>query len=171
MRTFLCLAFLLVSVELLSQNGRPVLPKEYNRSTAEDFRKDQDLVEKCLVWLCKTPINEDVAYRSEVNYFVMEWLAGSPQITVDVKTKYAPFVNDYPELMFSMIHGMALYALRHKAPYEEEKIHFKGLEVVCDMIETSEKLSQERELRRFLKAKKRDRLKDYIEKEYLLQEK
>ncbi len=171
MRSFLCILFVLLVVELFSQPGRPVLPETYSRNTTEDFRKDQELVEKCLVWLCKTPINEDVAFRSEVNYFVMEWLAGSPQITIDVKTKYAPFVNDYPELMFSLIHGMALYALRHKAPYDEEKIHLKGLETVCDMIETSETLYEQKELRRALKAKKRNKLKAYIEKEYLSQEK
>lgn len=162
--TFICIVF---CASIFAQPARPVLPDSYARGAKEDYQKDRDLVEKSLLWLCKTPINEDIAYRSEVNYFVMEWLAGSPEIILNINTDYAPFINEHEELMFSLIHGMALYALNHKSPYDENKIHLKGLEVVCNMVETSDRLSEDKNLRKLVRARKKNRLKEFVSKEYL----
>lgn len=141
----------------------PDIPTEYHWTTPEEYRASKDDVEKCLRWLCTTPYGLEVVKRSEINLFVMTWIAGSPDLTVSLDVKNFPFLQENQELLFSMVHGMAYYQLNHPNEKSQERIYLKGLETVCELSLQSEELSKEKYLKPLLKAYKKKELKVYLE--------
>lgn len=140
----------------------PEIPMEYAWNSPEEYRASKDDIEKCLRWLCTTPYGLEVVKRSEVNAYVMTWVAGSPELTVNLDVKYFPFLLENQELLFTMIHGMAYYQLNHPNEKSQEKIYLKGLETICELSNQSEELTKAKYLKPLLKAHKKKELKTFL---------
>ncbi len=147
----------------------PELPEKYEWNTAEDYANDKDLVKKTLRWLCNTPLGVEVQKRSVANAFVLEWLAGTPELTMNVDTRVLPFETDHPELLYTFMHGMALYMLEHPKETDQIKLHTQGLKVVAELALSSKELSKSRSLKRLLRADRKNKLREYTKE--LLEEK
>ncbi len=161
-------ALIIIVLQLISiQNSSaqyarcPKIPENYFWNTAEDYKKDSELVKKVLVWLCKTPLGIDVQQRSVANAFVMEWLAGSPQVTVEIATEKLTFYDKYPDLLFSFIHGVTLLKMEKPNLLDEVALYGQGYETVASLASQSEELSKEAEMKPLLKAYKKNRIKAY----------
>ncbi len=141
----------------------PEIPAEYNWTTQEEYRASKDDIEKCLKWLCTTPYGLEVVKRSEINAYVMTWIAGNPEINVNLDAKYFPFLQENQELLFTMIHAMAYYQLNHPNEKSQDKIYLKGLETICVLANQSEELKKAKYLKALLKADKKKELKAYLE--------
>jgi len=141
----------------------PEIPVEYNWSTPEEYDASKDDIEKCLKWLCTTPYGLEVVKRSEINAYVMTWIAGSPELTVSLDAKLFPFLQENQELLFTMIHAMAYYQLNHPNEKTPEKIYLKGLETSCELANQSEELKKAKYLKALLKANKKKELKTYLD--------
>jgi|688.fasta_scaffold04126_14 hypothetical protein len=139
----------------------PKIPESYSWSTAEDYKKDLDLVKKTIKWLCITPFGIEVQQRSIANAFVMEWLAGSPQIRIEIETENLTFYEKFPDLMFSFIHGVAWMMLEKPTALEELIIYGAGYETVASLVSQSEELSKKGELRPLLRAFKKNHIREY----------
>lgn len=158
--TALCLIGLNTTV--FAQPGRcPKIPSKFLWETAVDYQKDEDLIRKTLKWLCQTPLGFDVEQRGLANAFVLEWLAGSPSILVEIKTEYLEFAEAQPDLLFSFIHGVALYKMEHPAVKDELTLYTSGFTVVAELAAQSKEFSRQKELRNLLKAYKKGKVKEY----------
>lgn len=143
----------------------PEIPAEYGWETHEEYRASQSHVEKCLKWLCNSPLGDHVALRSETNAYVMLWLAGTPDYTITVNSSELSFIEDHPELLYSFIHGYASYQMNHKNSATHEKATLEGYKVVCELVLRSEVLMKDRALKPMIKAYKRGELKKFIEEQ------
>ncbi len=139
----------------------PTLPISYSWTTANDYAKDEDLIKKTLVWLCNTPLGHDVQQRSKANAYVLEWLAGSPTVKLDVKTTGMPFIEQHPELLFPLIHGMALYVMQHPKEKDTLVLHTEGLKVAARLAEQSKELNKSADVKRLVRKAKAGKLKEY----------
>lgn len=147
---------------LHAQVGKcPQLPLTYDWVTPADYEKDTELVKQTLRWLCRTPLRAELQKQSLANAYVMEWLAGTPSITLEVETKYLPFVEDHPELLFTFIHGMAYYCLNHPETKNQVRLYLEGFKVVANLAAQSKELSKSPSLKSLLKAAKKNVLKEY----------
>lgn len=142
----------------------PELPQEFNWQTAEDYRKDAELVKKTLRWLCSAPLNIDLSKRSEANVFVLKWLSGTPDYTIAIETAKLPFLEQHPELLDTFIHGMALGYLSKDKPIEQVDAYAAGFQAVVQVASQSKSLSKSRHLRPLFKAARKNELKKYAEK-------
>lgn len=153
---------ILIQLQAHCQEGKcPKLPDVYKWESAADYGKDFELVKKTLKWLCNTPLGIDVQQRSVANAYVMEWIAGSPDIRVEVETKKIAFYESHPELFFSFLHGIALLKMEKKPPTDELTLYTKGYETVAVLASQSEELSRAPELKPLLKALRKNKLKEY----------
>jgi hypothetical protein len=139
----------------------PTLPQNYSWTTADDYAKDEDLVKKTLVWLCNTPLGMEVQQRSAANAFVLEWLAGSPTVMLDVKAAGMPFIDQHPELLFPLIHGMALYSMLHPKEKDAITLHTEGLKVAAKLARQSKELNKSGVVKRLLRKADSGKLKEY----------
>jgi hypothetical protein len=162
-RSLALIVFLLfILLKVSGQQGKcPKIPEVYKWESAADYSKDFDLVKKTLKWLCNTPLGIDVQQRSQANAFVMEWIAGSPNIRVELDTKKIIFYDSHPDLLFSFIHGIALMQMEKKPTTEELAIYTKGYETVAILASQSEELSRSPDLKPLLKALRKNKLNEY----------
>jgi len=167
---FLLVLCLFMRADIVAQEGHcPKLPVQYAWETGADYEKDRDLVKKTLRWLCQTPLAVDVQQRSLANAFVLEWLTGVPSVTIEIKTENLPFYKSNPDLLFTFIHGMALYKMDHEDEKNEVTLYCKGFETVSSLALQSKELSKEHDLKPLLKATRKQKLREYVKE--LLQKK
>lgn len=160
------LLLVLVPVKMFCQPGQcPDLPEKYRWITAEDYTKDRELVKKTLRWLCVTPLSEDIRVRALANAFVLEWLAGTPEITMNVRTKVLNFPDEHPELLLTFMHGMAYYALSHPKENNEVKMYEAGIKTVVDLSGQSKELSKLSRIKDFERMMKKGKLTLYLKTE------
>jgi hypothetical protein len=146
-----------------AQDGRkPELSDTIQWRKASDYERDRELIVKCLRWLCTAPMGQDVVYRSEANAFVLRWLAGSPDVVIEIDESIFDFTEENDEILFSVIHAMALTTMTAKKELDKEKLAVETLEIVCELVESSEKYSAEKKMRPALKAYRRDKLVEYV---------
>lgn len=140
----------------------PEIPNEYGWTLAEDYKSSESHVEKCLKWLCSSPLGEHVALRSETNAYVLTWLSGTPDYTVEVPNYFLELIGENKALLYSYIHGAAYYQMTHKTAKNQDKIELEACKVVCEMALSSEKLSKDKSLRSLLKAYKKGKLDVFL---------
>jgi hypothetical protein len=141
----------------------PDLPDYSWWKKASDYAVSRDSVEKVLTWLCRTPFAVFPIERSEANACVLFWIAGAPDLIVDIDTDVMPFVKENEELLYPVIHGMALYQLKHPKEKDPVKLHMEGLKTLAALVDQSESLRKERYLREVMRAYHRDKLKEYVD--------
>jgi hypothetical protein len=162
--------FFIVSISLLgfiaganAQEGKcPKLPNQYTWTTPEEYHKDEDLVKKTLKWLCATPLGIDAGQRSIANAYVMEWIAGAPNIRIEIETQRIAFYATQPDLLFSYIHGAALYKLEKNASCNDTDMEIKAYETVANLALQSDELTHDSSLKPLLKAYKKSKMKQYV---------
>lgn len=163
LRFLLILVFAVaMNVYVSAQPGRcPKIPNESKWESAEDYTKDRELIVKVLKWLCASPYGLDIEQRDIANAFVLEWLAGSPTVLLNITTDFIPFFESHPELFYSFIHGMALYSLENPDIKDEQSKYQSGFQAVADLITQSKDYSHDKELRDLLKASKKNKMPEY----------
>ncbi|MBL0314773.1 MAG: hypothetical protein IPP69_02990 [Flavobacteriales bacterium] len=156
------LGLLMLNTAVFAQPGRcPKIPEKYVWESEADYKKDEDVVKKTLKWLCQTPYGIDVEQRGLANAYVLEWLAGSPSIRLEINTAHIQFAESTPDLFFSFIHGMALYKMEHPTAKDELSLYNNGFTVVAELAAQSKEYSKQKELKDLLKAYKKGKVKDY----------
>ncbi|MCB0761377.1 MAG: hypothetical protein KDC12_07650 [Flavobacteriales bacterium] len=143
-----------------AQDKAPQVPDALVLNVAEDYAQYQGLVVKCLSWLVSTPSDVQIPEREELNAFVILWLSGAPDITVDVTTDCMPFLKDHEDLFFTFLHGMALFQIKHPAENDPARLHEAGLEAVVFQVKET-KCKRTPELKEILKAERKGRLYEY----------
>jgi hypothetical protein len=144
----------------------PEIPEKYTWENAVDYQKDSTLVSECLIWLCQAPLYSNLECRSRVNVFVMEWLAGTPNLIIDVDSKVVPFTEENPELLYSFIHGMALYKMKNRNCEDQREMRIQGLKAVCKLIEREEDMKKSKSVKQLMRMSKNDKkLNNYYQKQ------
>lgn len=157
---FLVLTLLACSLTGYAQCSAPNVPEELVLNEAADYAEHKALVKKSLSWLVKTPMDECVEAREELNAFVILWLSGSPELLVDVKTSCMPFIADNEDLFFTFLHGVALYQINHRQETDPVVLHAQGLKSVAFQVRET-KCPKTPELKAILKADRKNKLKEY----------
>ena len=67
------------------------VPKNYVLKNKADYPKYETDVLKAIDWLLQTPINSQPEKRIEVNRFLIMWLTGSPDVSIEIKSEIVNF--------------------------------------------------------------------------------
>ena len=140
----------------------PAIPEKYAWVEKEEYVQDREQIIRTLRWLCTSPPGWQLKQRSQANAYVLEWLAGTPEFSLVVNSELVPSLDKFPDLLNSMMHGMALYKLEHPDVNDSVKLHTEGLAVVAELAMQSKELSSDREIRKIIKAHKRHKLKALV---------
>jgi len=144
-----------------AQSTCPEIPKQYGWNTPQEYAADEARVKEVLKWLCSQPLGLDIQKRSLANAYVMEWITGTPSLRLEVNSEAFPFIDQHPELLFSLIQGMAYYAMGHPEEKNAVKLHAEALETVAHHAELSEELSKDGDLKRLMRANRKRQLKEF----------
>jgi hypothetical protein len=109
-RNALTLLFVLASALGFSQDFQ--VPAGFDpQGPTDSFAKFQPDLFKALDWLINTSPSQQPEKRKEVNGFVIGWLTGSPEVTLEIKTETLTFMEDNPQYLPIFMTGWAKYAL------------------------------------------------------------
>jgi len=162
-RVFGILMLTILSTGVFAQEYE--VPKNYVFSNNEDFIKYETDVLKSIDWLTQTPIQTQPEKRKEVNTFVLAWLTGSPDVSVEIKTEIVNFMDTNPDLLMIFMCGWAKYSIETKDYDNKIMGNLKGVETVIDFyIKNKENLKKDKNVEKYIKMKENGTLEEFITK-------
>lgn len=87
------------------------VPKNISLENKDDFERYTEQVLQCIDWLEKTPAGEQQTKRTEANRFLLTWLAGTNQVTIEVSIVVKDIVKKNPDLLMIFMGGWAAFEL------------------------------------------------------------
>ena len=159
------LSFILltISIGLFAQDFE--VPKNYKLDKAEDYAPYEQDVIKCFDWLMKTPINEQTSKRKEANAFLLKWLSGSPNVTIEIKQEIVTFMGTSPDLLMIFMGGWAKYSLESGNFNNKIEGSKAGIESVIEFYNSNRQaLPKDKNVEKYIKMKEKGTLNEYIEK-------
>ena len=88
------------------------VPKDFTPNT-KDFPKYAKDVVNCENWLENTPVNEQADKRKEACGFMVAWISGSPDVSMEISPNIVTFTEADPQLLMCFMGGWAKYAIEH----------------------------------------------------------
>ena len=103
------------------------VPQNYSLNTAEDFTRYEPDIVNCAGWLEGTPVKQETEKRKDASRFLLTWLTGSPDITMEIQPYVGDITRNNPELIGAYMGGWARYAIQHKSDYDKIQAHLEAV--------------------------------------------
>lgn len=142
------------------------VPKNVKFENKDDYAVYEPQVKETIDWLLATSLGKEANKRTEANAFLMMWLTGTPNVSINVNTDILPFIKKSPELLLPFIAGCVKYSLENNYSKDNILLNKAGIETVVafyrnnrgylkkdDSIEKYEKLLEKGKLEDDLKKK------------------
>lgn len=157
------LIFLTISLGLFGQDFN--VPKDYKLVKAEDYAPHEQEIINCVDWLIKTPLNEQPEKRKEANAFLLKWLTGSPNVSLEIKQEIVTFMGTSPDLLMIFMGGWAKYSLESKGFNNKVEGSKAGINSVIEFYKSNRQvLPKDKNVEKYIKMKDKGTLSEYIEK-------
>ena len=139
------------------------VPANYKLKSKKDYAKyEQDIVQ-AVDWLINTPLSSDKKKREEVNAFLLQWLTGSPSVSIGLDPNITTFTECGDCLMIFM-GGWAKYVIETKDNTDKVEANLAGLKSVISFYEKQKaELGSMKALDKFIKLKEKDKLRKFVE--------
>ena len=157
-KMLICLLF--ISTGLFAQKVE--IPNDLKLETAEDYKKTEQLVLNSSEWLLKTPISENPDKRKKISAFLMQWMSGSPTVTIELVSGIVPL--DSPDYLMLFMSGWTKYSLENEYSKNKVECAFAGAEnAIAFYLKNKSELGKSSEMEKLIKQQKKGSLKKYIE--------
>ncbi len=157
------LMFTIIAVGVYAQEFE--VPEDYAFSTNEDYAKYETDILNGIDWLIGTPIKDQPVKRKEVNSFVILWLTGCPNVSVEVNTDIVNFFDSNPELLMIFMCGWTKYSLETKDYKNKIMGNVKGIETVIDFYTRNRgNMEKDKNVEKYIKMKEKGTLEEFITK-------
>lgn len=130
-------------------------------ATKEDYTKYEQKVVNDFNWLFETPLGADPKKRKETSAFLMQWMSGSPNVSIELSEKITTYMNCADCLMIFM-GGWTKYALETKE-FSKLEANLVGTESVIEFYTFNRsQIGKNKNIEKFIKLKEKGKLKEYI---------
>jgi hypothetical protein len=101
MKRSICILFILTGhiTFIFSQTDYFTVPKSPILSSPEDYKSYEPDMVKAAKWLEETPLENNLEKRKEVNAFVLQWISGSPNVSISITLKLMSYFKKNPDLI------------------------------------------------------------------------
>jgi len=136
--------------------------KDYQLKTKEDYGKyEQDVIDG-YNWLMKTPVGENPQKRKEISAFLMKWMSGSPNVSLELSEKIVTYM-DCGDCLMVFMSGWTNYALETKDFNNKFKGNLAGTKSVIEFYKKNKKaLGKNKAIEKFMKLDEDNILEKYI---------
>lgn len=160
-------AMAITSTSLHAQDWK--MPENVKLEKAEDYAKYNSDVLACIDWLETTPQTIKPAARKEANAFLLMWLTGSPDVSVELNADMLPFLGseDHAELMLTFMGGWTRYALTDKDGGKDKlQGNLAGLRSIIKVYKDVGGVKKHKDIDKLVKLEKDGKLEGWV-KEHL----
>jgi hypothetical protein len=164
-RILLCL-FFSISVFIAGYSHAQTLnvPQNPKLEKENDYAAYTKDVIACVDWLEKTPIDKDADTRRKANHFLMQWIQGSPDVTISIHDYVGKFSEASPEFLMMFMSGWTRYVLVQK-DQDELAGNMAGVQAVLHLYEISKSIPRNADMDRLIKLSKEGKLKDWVQQQ------
>ena len=142
------------------------LPENYVLKAKDDYAKYEPDVIKTADWLQKTPLAEDANKRRAANKFIMDWVSGSPNVTVSVGKKLLDMTDKNPDFMYLYFGLFAKYSLEHKEGLDKNKADLEVLTALITKYKTDPAIVKDSDLEKLVKLQQQGKLETWIASDF-----
>ena len=127
-KTILLAALIVFAFSLYGQEY--VVPKNVKFENKADYATYEPQVKETIDWLLTTSLGKEQHKRTEANAFLMTWLTGTPDVTINIYDGFLPFVKKSPELLMPFMAGCVKYSLENGYSKDDVLINKAGIETI-----------------------------------------
>lgn len=137
--------------------------KDFVLETKVDYLRYENDFISGVVYLMETPPNENKEQRKALEKFLIEWVIGSPTVSVEISEAISPYIKEAPEYLIIFLGGASVYQIKTRDLDDKYKSYIAGTELVIAFYEKNKKiLGKNRAIEKLIKLQQKDKLADFI---------
>ncbi len=165
--TLIVLFALFIAIPMVKAQTPAAPPDSSIFKDTTNYTKYEGKVKDYIQWFIKSPINKNIVLRNQIATFLLDWITGSPSVTISFGSAANPMedykANQYnADLMGAYLGGMVLYELKNPKDQDYVNIETAGLESVLEMIKNNTALLADNKAAKKFKAMDKDALAKYV---------
>jgi len=95
------------------------IPKNIKLDKAEDYAQYSDDVVKAVTWLENTPIETQTNKRTMASAFLMQWMTGTPTVSIAVQAFQVALTEKNPDLLLNFLGGWSKFAIENPSQKDD----------------------------------------------------
>lgn len=145
-------------------NPKFTVPEDYAFVNPEDYANYEPQVIEAIDWYLWRSMAFDAGKRKEASSFFLQWLIGSPSVTVEIQPDVANFFQTNPELMMPFMMGWTKHSLENNSD-DNIKGSIAGIEAVVRYYQKNRGfLKENKEVEKYAKMIEKNKLEKHIKK-------
>jgi hypothetical protein len=154
------LVLLYLSFNLTAQEF--TVPANVSYDVEADYINQEQQVLSAIDWLMKTPVSEEQDKRKAVNGYLMQWMTGTPTVTIEISQVVAPFM-ECADCLMAFLAGWTKYSLENDYSKDRVAGTMAGITHTISFYELNKRaLGRNSELEKLIKKQKKGELESHI---------
>lgn len=142
------------------------VPANVTLKAKEDYARYEQEIIKAAKWLESKPVGQEEAKRIRVNGFVMEWITGSPSVTVVIQPIAGKLTEKNPHLLMLFMASYARWALENNYSTDELKGYRFAIKSVINNYHLDGVIKKNKTLQKAAEADKAGKLDQWVLENY-----
>ncbi len=136
--------------------------KTYELKNKEDYALYEEDIVKMTNWLVQTPLSEETELRRQINAFIVEWVSGSPNVSVELSEKTVPYLK-CRECLALFMGSWSKYCIENN-DYENstEACYSATKDVITFYTKNKKALGKNKEIEKLIALEDKGELKTYL---------
>lgn len=136
------------------------LPENVKLKNKEDYEKYEEDFVNAAKWLEETDLNKETEKRQKVNAFVIEWISGSPTISVEISAELGKIYGDNAQLLGVYLASYGRHCIENKESTQFSATKAALLSMIT-VYKKGIKITKSKEMEKILKLSD-EKLDEYI---------
>jgi hypothetical protein len=143
------------------------VPENYTLKVKEDYAKyEQDIV-NTVDWLQQAPWGEQDDKIKQANTFLIAWITGSPNVTIEVGSPLMKLVDKNKDLLVTFMGGYTKYCLQHKDDKNKANANAAALRALINKYQMEKNHVKDKAVEKLIQLDKDGKLDAWAATEYI----
>jgi hypothetical protein len=138
------------------------VPQSVELKTKDDYAKYETAIIEAAKWLEETDLNKEADKRQQVNSFIIQWISGSPTVSVDITEQLAKVYGKNVQLLALYLASYSKEYLENKNTATKFSATKAGLISMMNVYKKGIEISKSKEMDKLIKMTSDNKLDEYI---------
>lgn len=141
------------------------IPKNVKLDKAEDYAKYENDIKNCVTWIEKTPMNEQTEKRKLAYQFLLTWISGAPNITIEINSNVVNFTKENVDFLMIFMGGWTKYAIENPNDKDILKGNLAGVKSVIKVYKMGNGIKKDKNVDKLVKLENTNELEGWIKEQ------
>ena len=142
------------------------VPQNYAFRQKSDYAQYNADVLKAIDWMVQTPSSDQSAKRQQVATFLLAWMAGTPDVSMQISDAVTNLADKNPDMLLINMGGYTKYVLENPADKDKFKAAKAAIKMVLAKYQNDKTSVKDKELDKLVKLNKQGTLDNWIAKSF-----